>query len=645
MSVLFENPFSGLYGSALSEESIFSYWCSPFRYDFAGIKEDDIYLEKTNIFFFGGRSTGKTMLLRYWSCDVQVLVARENNTSFLNQILKNKGVGFYIRIDQPTINNFEGKELSIRQWSALFIHYFEMHVARKILEFLNLLKEEGSCENEINNKLIWEICDLIGYPQTDHLLDIISHLDKRIKFVDDFRGELPLFEQPFTKDGKIFTSKSLSFGISTLISKFIGTFKDLNFVICVDEYENFLAYQQLCINAIMKAFTEKIKFRIGSRLEGFKTYKVGHGEDFLMEKREYKSVELEKIMNKTEDYHKFLIDVAEKRLASSEVLKERGLTNIRSILGLRENLEEEARELVKNRENVAYEYFLKQTGLPKTELDKVKFPENPLMELMNFIWLSKGVSAQDTFQAMTDYLQKNQTALGKKYNNDYVNKYKLSLMFVLCSIFRTNKKYYSFNTFAFLSSGMVGHFIELCRVAFVNAGWSEYRTLFEEGRINIEHQNDAAYEVSNTAKKQISRIEKYGGRLSLFVENLGNIFKRYHQDNRMTYPETNQFALNIDFLQDEDLQEAIRSAIKWSVILRKPALQLSGPGENLQELYTLNRIYSPAFRISYRTRGGKSVPLNEELTFQLMSSKISDFSPYMPSRTKPKSDKMPRLFE
>jgi hypothetical protein len=267
------------------------------------------------------------------------------------------------------------------------------------------------------------------------------------------------------------------------------------------------------------------------------------------------------------------------------------------------------------------------------------------MELMNFIWLSKGTSAQDTSRAMTDYLQKNKTELGKKYKNDYINKYKLSLMFVLCSILRTNKKYYSFNTFAFLSSGMVGHFIELCRVTFVNAGWSEYRSLLKEGRISIEHQNDAAYEVSNIAKKQISRIEKYGGRLSLFVENLGNIFKKYHQDNRMTYPETNQFALNIDFIQDKDLQEAIRTAIKWSVILRKPAMQRSGPSENLQELYTLNRIYSPAFRISYRTRGGKSISLNEQLTSQLMSKPISDFSPYLPSRAKASLNKAPKLFE
>jgi hypothetical protein len=85
---------------------------------------------------------------------------------------------------------------------------------------------------------------------------------------------------------------------------------------------------------------------------------------------------------------------------------------------------------------------------------------------------------------MNDYIKGEKTDAGKKYHNDYINKYKLSLSFLFCSIYRTNKLYYSFNTFAFLSSGIIGHFIELCRIAFDEASWADSEKLVTEGVIS-----------------------------------------------------------------------------------------------------------------------------------------------------------------
>ncbi len=212
-------------------------------------------------------------------------------------------------------------------------------------------------------------------------------------------------------------------------------------------------------------------------------------------------------------------------------------------------------------------------------MDRVRYKENPLMELMNFIWLTRGVSADETFESMADYLAGRQTRAAKKYHNDYIKKYKLSLMFLLCSIYRKNKYFYSFNTYAFLSSGIVGHFIELCRKAFDVAGWGDNATLIEEGRISKEFQNIAALDVSKTEKRQISRIEDYGPKISKLVENLGNIFREYQEDIKIKYPETNQFAINRHSLEDKELRNSMSAAIKWSIIQIKPKMQSSVPGE------------------------------------------------------------------
>jgi hypothetical protein len=221
-------------------------------------------------------------------------------------------------------------------------------------------------------------------------------------------------------------------------------------------------------------------------------------------------------------------------------------------------------------------------------------------------------ASEDTLLAMTDYLEGRKTEGAKKYQRDYVDKYKLSLMFLLCSIYKKEKQYYSFNTFAFLSSGIVGQFIELCHKSFANAEWGGSDALLSEGRVSREDQTRAAVDCSATEKRQINRIEDYGGKISRFVDNMGNIFRSFHSDHRMRYPEVNQFAINIDAIQDKQVKNALESAIKWSVIQKKRTMHRSAPNEPFQDTYSLNRIFSPSFQISYRTRGGKSVLLDEK---------------------------------
>src|SRR4030095_9847634 len=104
-----------------------------------------------------------------------------------------------------------------------------------------------------------------------------------------------------------------------------------------------------------------------------------------------------------------------------------------------------------------------------------------------------------------------------------INKYKLSLVFLLCSIYKKEKQYYSFNTFSFLSSGIVGQFLELCRRSFAIAEWNDTDAFLKEGKISKMDQTRAAVDFSLAEKQQIIRIEDHGGAVSRFVENLGTI--------------------------------------------------------------------------------------------------------------------------
>src|SRR4051812_14486429 len=101
------NPFSGVNAAQMSIDSILEYWCNPFTYGvFSQISESDIFQDTNNIVLMGGRSTGKSMFLRYWSHPVQFQTAKNDGTQLLDIIQKNNGIGFYFRIDGPILRSF-----------------------------------------------------------------------------------------------------------------------------------------------------------------------------------------------------------------------------------------------------------------------------------------------------------------------------------------------------------------------------------------------------------------------------------------------------------------------------------------------------------------------------------------------------------
>jgi hypothetical protein len=260
------------------------------------------------------------------------------------------------------------------------------------------------------------------------------------------------------------------------------------------------------------------------------------------------------------------------------------------------------------------------------------YSSNPLLEMLNIVLVNRGGDPKTIKQQMEEYLKGSKEKAAKKYQMDYTDKYKLSLLFLLASAYRTNKRYYSFNTFCFLSSGIVGHFIELCRRTFQYAEFEDRDKLVDQNEISIEIQSKAAREVADGQLQNIARIEEYGSRLYLLAKNLGNVFREYHKDKYLRYPETNQFCV-----PSAESTEVFKAALRWSIIQKKPGLQQSSPGQQLTEIYTLNRIFSPIFEISYRTRGGYSV----EYTFNELESLTSKDGAKAKLKPRRKGEKIP----
>ena len=625
----YNNPFSKYNANLMTADEILAYWCSPFFSSQAsGVDEKQVFTDAQPIVFEGGRGTGKTMFLRYFSHEVQTHDFKRSAGShggMLDHAIKNGGVGIYVRMDGALVRDFTGKGVTEDVWDAVFGHYFDLHVCQKYVELVKSWCSDSAIEDSEVATFVGSLCQQLGdvsetQPTLDHAIALVAD---RINEVRDFRAAVS-FEKVRFKPSKAVAAGDLTFGIPRALSAAISRLQtDFRFIILLDEYENFSRSQQRALNTLLKFPREDVTFRVGMRREGFHTADTISPDEFIKVGRDYTAVVFEDILTRNTEYQTFLQEVARRRLEAAPFFKQKQWCDIRMFLGAKEDIEKEARELRRTARRTRHlEKAVEELGgdEKRVALETLSCPDNPLLELLNAVWLMRGRSIKDTQQGMYDYLAKRKTDLEAKYRRDYVDKYKLSLMFLLASHEKKDKLYYSFNTYCFLSSGIVGNFLELCRRAFQIAAFENREALLEEGLISPKLQNMAAREVGKSELDMIRRIPEYGIKLSHFANSLGNSFRTYHRDPHLRYPETNQLSVDLSTVPSEEDRSAFKAAIRWSVIQTKPRLQGSKPGGGKTEIYTLNRIIAPVFQISYRTRGGKSVAIPGDRLSQFFSS-------------------------
>ncbi len=204
-----------------------------------------------------------------------------------------------------------------------------------------------------------------------------------------------------------------------------------------------------------------------------------------------------------------------------------------------------------------------------------------------------------------------ETAEYKKYRTSY-EKYKIALLFQLISDYRDKKIYGGFDTFAMLSSGIIRNYLELCWHAFNQAIFNNKEELLA-GKISIENQTKAAVEMAERSFEDIEMIETHGREIKDFIFHIGRFFRALHMDERLKEPEPIYFCTN-DSQLDKDTKELLDTAQKWSVLQKKPAMQPESPtrlNDTFPDVFVLNRIFSPKFRISYRIRGRTNISPTE----------------------------------
>lgn len=606
----------------MSYNEVLDYWCSPFvNNNIEGLDEQELFKNPTPIIIEGARGSGKTMILKYLSYYCQKDF-NQNREEDLLAYFKNKGsIGIYIVYKEDFVNMLERLNFSKDSKNLFFAYYHELLISREILQVIEDLFKETNGLYEGEKQLLINKLSSFFSKEYISLDECSKDISKKINKMDSWINKSRYNQSAEKNLFKMIETESFS-SIVSIIRNSIQALRNVIFIIIIDEYENVNKYQKIFNTFIKKVdSSEKITYRIGMRVEGMSTMETDVGNELLQINRDFLLKRL--IFTDHNKYKKFLFSISEKRLSYSPFFSSHNLTNIKELLGIREDLEAEAKSILNNLQKQKREKhfdLLKENIKDRDELkyaiSELKCPEHPLMEMLNIIWVLRGRTVEETKSQMKEYID-GKADKNSKYRNDYVNKYKYQLIISLLKSHQriAKKQYYSFNTFAFLSSGSVNDFISLCRHTFYQLDNTYYENINKDKRIPQELQTNGA---KITALEQLQNIQlnrENGTEMHTFLLNLGSLFSYIHREKGVKYPETNQFAFEneSEIYRNKELYPVLKRLLKWGGIIKKQNMQSISIGQRKGNIYYLNHIFAPLFNISYRIRGGYNPVLSTEL--------------------------------
>jgi Cdc6-like AAA superfamily ATPase len=256
----FKNPFAVFNANSLSWEQISEFFTEPF--DFFDIRASDIEQEKSSIVFEGGRGTGKTMLLKQFSYNVQK-ISLPDRLSFLDKVRKNKYVGIYFRVDNPLLKSLDSFSMYAKEpdfAERVFTHYFELTVYKDYLEIIKIfLSDSGLGKGDENYSVILkELISLLNHSDDP----LISDIDELLSFVVDQINYIweYISKKAIDIDGTInfihkcgmkFQGRLTNEFLKTSVMRYFGL-DDISVLLLIDEFENFSEKQQQVLNTAMR---------------------------------------------------------------------------------------------------------------------------------------------------------------------------------------------------------------------------------------------------------------------------------------------------------------------------------------------------------------------------------------------------------
>ncbi len=553
----------------------------------------------------GGRGSGKTMFFICNSWRDRLLSLESLEKTIGELLTANESVGIYYRVE-PFLKYMTGNGRN--DWDHIFSTYLSICIIKELLFLCEELISEG----------------ILVHSDMIKPFSVFETLFNDNRNVTNFPQAFEACNYILNEIENIINSPNQGLNIKltvvgTLVSKFIDqltfntVFSNTTFRIYIDEYETLLEYQQRIINTLIKYSNYKVIYNIGMRPRGMKTSLTISDTEIIQQPDDYHLFKPESFFTPEDNegqkvYLNILYEICKKRIMSLGY-NDKLNTDIKFYLG-EYDINKEIEDIVLRKSPPPFFKELKKQicflepdpNKAETFIQVLAENAHPINARLHLCLLKRTKRYRPDLTELVQQYKGWLSGENNKYREWFTHN-KLGLVFLLSNEYPGYKQFYGYEVFAMLSSGVIRYFLELCEQAFDFAfsngfDWDSIRPL------SPQEQTKAARYVSRYKIRNIEKYEPYGRNLRILVQNIGEIFKEYHQNSELTLgePEPNHFSTDY-FKISQETKRVLDSAIMWAVLQERPSNKSKETFLPLDVYdFHLNHIYCPYFGISYRKK-------------------------------------------
>lgn len=571
----------------------------------------------------GGKGSGKTHLMRYFSYDVQLM----RRTDVLAALQQDRFLGLYFRCSGLNTERFSGKGQPDDVWRTVFEYYMELWIGQVVVDALADVFERdpalATFESDLSRYISrhGEPLALGGGGQIETLREASDRLRSWRADVD-----LAVNNSVMTRSLNVevrATRGSLIFGLAESVSTVIPALRDVAFLFLIDEFENLDVAQQRYINTLVRERQPPTCIKIGVRRYGLRTFSTYSAGEDNREGSEYELLDLDKRLRlNAQAYERFSYRLVGRRLIEARIasLPEvsdpedvgRWAQSCFEVVPKSDLYKEESAFVVSKYSGRERPYMAalrasllkhrqRAIGVSDDEaVDEIVGllgePESPFIEKLNLFlfyrrWSAKDdlvVAAREIGEQGRRYAIGDETATEHKTAHTYFGADLYAQLLRNC---RQPQRYLGLPTFIEMSNGFPRHLLVILKNV-VNWATFEGLTPFAAGTMSTTAQEGGVREASDWFLRDAGTASSESTHVKGSIERLATLFRAIRFSDKPA--DCSVIGFSVDGAKiSQAATRAIQIATEWSLLIESSEGRRDKNSMRVDRKFQLNTLLCP----------------------------------------------------
>nr|VFK40444.1 MAG: hypothetical protein BECKTC1821E_GA0114239_100744 [Candidatus Kentron sp. TC] len=629
-----QNPFNVTKAAHFTDKEVLEYWI-----DIPGGGVESLKpTGRMPMFILGGKGSGKTHLMRYFSYPLQKL--RAGDPLSPGKLADDGFLGVYLRLEGLNAHRFQGKQQTEEKWETVFAYYMDIWLAQRFMvvakDLLTMDSELARNEREICAELNGLFDEPLGAGDTfDLYTDKLKELQKELDI------QINNCALTGTLDVRIeATSGRLIFDLPNAVIRRSAPLRDLLVVYLLDELEWLTETQQRYVNTLLRERRDPCSIKIGARLYGLKTHETMSAGETNREGAEFECLRLDHRMreDRQKKFKGFSQDMCSRRLAEVGFVGASGgrgqKQHLAKLFGGGKHSDfyvEETRfvhdkyrpderssiaRLIKQLnalvERQSSNKLVREKDIPAI-ISAISTVEYPLLEKLNIFmlyqdWQKKRNLLESAMEIQNSYEEfVKQRPKAGRYARCYGH-FAADMYAQLLRETDQKQRYLGLDRFVEMSAGLPRNLLIILKCVWQWAAFYGEEPL-RNGTVSERAQISGVREASEWFYKDSQAHGPNAERARQGVDRLAEIFREIYFSDKPTECSLCAFSANLTAVQPI-VRESIETACAWSSLIEIDSGQRDRNSSRVDRKFQLNPLLAPRWDLPTARRG--VIPLKPE---------------------------------